>query len=85
MGGCRSVRAALRGSGEAVAGTTERRAPRGIAVFLLHPGRVATDMLGGQGDIGPDEAAANLLQRMEALTLADTGTFWHANGTTLDW
>ena len=52
---------------------------------LLHPGRVATDMLGGEGDIGPDEAAANLLARMDTLTLADTGSFWHADGTVLPW
>lgn len=60
-------------------------APRGIAVFLLHPGRVATEMLGGHGDIGPDEAAANLVQRMDTLTLADSGSFWHANGAPLPW
>jgi NAD(P)-dependent dehydrogenase (short-subunit alcohol dehydrogenase family) len=59
--------------------------PRGIAVFLLHPGRVATDMLGGQGDIGPDEAAANLIARVDTLTLADSGSFWHADGTPLPW
>lgn len=80
--GYRASKAAVNAIGKSLAVDL---APRGIAVFLLHPGRVATDMLGGQGDIGPDEAAANLLQRMEALTLADTGTFWHANGTTLDW
>ena len=60
-------------------------APRGIAVCLLHPGRVATDMLGGQGDIGPDEAAANLIARLDALTLEDSGSFLHANGTALPW
>lgn len=60
-------------------------APRGIAVLLLHPGRVATDMLGGQGDIGPDEAAANLIARLDALTLDSSGSFLHANGTALPW
>ena len=80
--GYRASKAAVNAIGKSLAMDL---APRGIAVVLLHPGRVATDMLGGQGDIGPDEAAANLLARLDALTLADTGSFWHANGTPLPW
>ena len=80
--GYRASKAAVNAIGKSLAVDL---APRGIAVFLLHPGRVATDMLGGHGDIGPDEAAANLIQRLDTLTLADTGTFWHANGTPLPW
>lgn len=80
--GYRASKAAVNAIGRSLAMDL---APRGIAVFLLHPGRVATDMLGGQGDIGPDEAAANLIARLDTLTLADTGTFWHANGTPLPW
>ncbi len=59
--------------------------PRGIAVFLLHPGYVKTGMTRGQGFTDPDEAARGLIERMDALTLADTGTFWHANGERLPW
>jgi len=80
--GYRASKAAVNAIGKSLAMDL---APRGIAVVLLHPGRVATDMLGGQGDIGPDEAAANLLARLDALTLAGTGSFWHANGTPLPW
>ena len=80
--GYRASKAAVNAIGKSLAMDL---APRGIAVFLLHPGRVATDMLGGHGDIGPDEAAANLIARLDSLTLADTGTFWHANGTPLPW
>lgn len=80
--GYRASKAAVNAIGRSLAMDL---APRGVAVFLLHPGRVATDMLGGQGDIGPDEAAANLIARMDALTLAETGSFWHANGTPLPW
>lgn len=58
---------------------------RGIAVFLLHPGHVATDMVGGQGEIQPAQAAANLVARLDALDLEQTGSFWHANGTPLPW
>ncbi len=80
--GYRASKAAVNAIGKSLAMDL---APRGIAVFLLHPGRVAPDMLGGHGDIGPDEAAANLIDRLDSLTLADTGTFWHANGTPLPW
>ena len=60
--------------------------PRGIAVAILHPGLVSTRMTGfhRQG-ISAAEAVANLLQRIEALTLASTGSFWHANGELLPW
>ena len=80
--GYRASKAAVNAIGKSLAVDL---APRSIAVFLLHPGRVATDMLGGQGDITPDEAATNLIARLDGLTLADSGTFWHANGTPLPW
>lgn len=60
-------------------------APRGIAVFLLHPGFVATDMVGGNGEVSPEHAAGQLMERLDRLTLAQTGTFWHANGSPLPW
>jgi NAD(P)-dependent dehydrogenase (short-subunit alcohol dehydrogenase family) len=59
--------------------------PRGIAVFLFHPGYVKTGMTHGQGYTEPEEAARGLIERMDTLTLADTGTFWHANGEPLPW
>lgn len=58
--------------------------PRGVAVLILHPGMVATEMTGGSG-IPVTESAANLVARLDALTLADTGTFHHANGDALPW
>ncbi len=60
-------------------------APRGVAVFLLHPGFVATDMVGGSGEVTPEHAAGQLVDRLDTLGLAQTGTFWHANGTELPW
>ena len=59
--------------------------PNGIAVVILHPGLVGTEMIGGQGDIGPDEAARRIAARIDELTLSNTGTFWHANGEVLPW
>lgn len=57
---------------------------RGIAVVLLHPGMVATEMTGRQG-IAPAEAAANLIARIDGLNMEQSGTFWHANGDPLPW
>lgn len=58
---------------------------RGIAVALLHPGYVRTEMVGGGGDVDPDDAARGLLARMDELTIESTGGFWHANGQPLPW
>lgn len=59
--------------------------PRGVAVAILHPGLVGTEMIGGVGDITPDEAALRLSQRIEELNLSNSGTFWHSNGAILPW
>jgi NAD(P)-dependent dehydrogenase (short-subunit alcohol dehydrogenase family) len=58
--------------------------PRGIAVALLHPGLVATDMTGGTG-IAAADSARGLLQRIDELTLETSGGFWHAEGYALPW
>ena len=58
--------------------------PRGIAVALLHPGFVATEMTSGQG-ITPVDSAQGLIQRIDALNLGNSGGFWHAEGYELPW
>ena len=58
--------------------------PRGIAVALLHPGLVATDMTGQQG-ISAADSARGLLERINELNLENTGGFWHAEGYVLPW
>ncbi len=58
---------------------------QGIAVAILHPGMVNTDMIGGRGEVEPDDAARDLLARIDALTLETTGGFWHAKGQRLPW
>ena len=55
-----------------------------IGVFLLHPGMVATDMTSRQG-IPVEESAAGLIERMDTLDLAQSGTFWHQEGYALPW
>lgn len=59
-------------------------APAGIAIALLHPGLVATDMTGGRG-ISAQDSAAGLIARMNDLTLETSGHFWHAEGYELPW
>ena len=56
----------------------------GVSVFLLHPGYVSTDMTGHQG-IPAEQAAAGLIERMDALGPDESGTFWHQEGYALPW
>ncbi|MDX1802939.1 MAG: SDR family oxidoreductase [Alcanivorax sp.] len=58
---------------------------KGVAVAILHPGWVQTEMTRGTGDLTTDQAAAGLMQRVEELNLENTGTFWHSNGSVLPW
>ncbi|NBB91615.1 MAG: SDR family NAD(P)-dependent oxidoreductase [Gammaproteobacteria bacterium] len=60
-------------------------ADREIAVGLLHPGFVRTDMTGSRGDVEPAEAAAGLVERIDELSMETTGSFRHANGEELPW
>ena len=80
--GYRMSKAALNMAGMSLAHDLK---PLGVAVALLHPGLVSTDMLGGRGQVEPDEAARSLLERLDALTLEASGGFWHANGERLPW
>jgi NAD(P)-dependent dehydrogenase (short-subunit alcohol dehydrogenase family) len=57
----------------------------GIALAILHPGMVKTDMTQGHGQVEPRDAAKGLLARIDALTLETTGGFWHQNGEALPW
>ncbi len=58
---------------------------RGIGVFMLHPGFVATDMTEHQGDVPAEQSARGLIERMEELELSQSGTFRHARGHDLEW
>lgn len=80
--GYRMSKAALNMAGVSMA---RDLASRGVAVAILHPGMVKTDMVGSGGQVEPEVAAQRLLERIDALTLATSGTFWHADGTPLPW
>lgn len=60
--------------------------PQGIAVAILHPGLVQTRMTNFTvNGITPETSVKGLLQRIEQLSLDNTGTFWHSNGEVLPW
>jgi NAD(P)-dependent dehydrogenase (short-subunit alcohol dehydrogenase family) len=80
--GYRMSKAAVNAAGKSLAMDLKER---GIAVALLHPGYVRTEMVGGGGDVEPEQAAAGLIARLDELTLDTTGGFWHANGEALPW
>jgi NAD(P)-dependent dehydrogenase (short-subunit alcohol dehydrogenase family) len=81
--GYRMSKAALNMAGKSLAIDLK---PRGIAVALLHPGLVRTRMVNFNPQaIPPEEAVRGLLARIDALTLATSGSFWHANGELLPW
>ncbi len=80
--GYRMSKAALNMAGVSLAHDLR---PAGVAVAILHPGYVKTDMTGGGGQISAADSASQLLARIDALTLSTSGTFWHANGEVLPW
>ncbi len=80
--GYRMSKAALNAAGKSLA--NDLQGP-GIAVAILHPGMVATRMIGFNSDVSPAQAAAGIAARIDELTLENSGTFWHANGDVLPW
>jgi NAD(P)-dependent dehydrogenase (short-subunit alcohol dehydrogenase family) len=63
--------------------------PRGIAVMLLHPGTVATEMTKGAKGwddyMKPEQAAAGLVNQMDRLGPDTPPEFRHSDGTLLPW
>ncbi|MEL6543221.1 MAG: SDR family oxidoreductase [Myxococcota bacterium] len=80
--GYRMSKAALNMAGRSLAHDldTDR-----IALALLHPGYVKTDMTGGNGNLSPEESAKGLITQMDALTQERSGVFLHQNGDELPW
>lgn len=80
--GYRMSKAAVNAAGVSLAHDLKGR---GIAVALLHPGMVATEMTGRHG-IPAEESVRGLLARIDELTLAKSGKFFHAGtGEELPW
>jgi NAD(P)-dependent dehydrogenase (short-subunit alcohol dehydrogenase family) len=61
------------------------KAKQGIAVCVIHPGWVRTD-IGGQGaDISPQESARGIIDVIGGLNADNTGSFWTWDGKTHAW
>jgi len=80
--GYRMAKAAMNMLGKTLA---EDLKPKQIAVALIHPGYVQTQMTDYTGDVTPEKAAQGITKRIQELTLKTTGTFWHAQGQQLEW
>ena len=80
--GYRMSKAALNAAGKSLAHDLKFDK---IAVAILHPGFVQTDMVDHYGEISADTAAERLMKRISDLTLQTTGTFWHSDGQILPW
>jgi len=57
----------------------------GVAVGLVHPGWVKTDMGGPGASISPSESAAGIAKVIDQLSLQNAGGFWKWNGSRHDW
>jgi len=80
--GYRMSKAALNMAGKSLAVDLKSA---GVAVAILHPGMVKTELAGSHGQVEPLDAARGLLARLDELTLETSGGFWHANGQRLPW
>jgi len=80
--GYRMSKAALNAAGMSLARDLRGA---GVAVAILHPGYVRTDMTAGSGSVEPDDAARQLIDRIDALAPETSVTFWHASGQVLPW
>ena len=80
--GYRMSKAALNAAGKSLANDLK---PRKISVAILHPGFVSTRMVNFSGNVSAADSAKDLVTRIDELSLASSGTFWHASGEILPW
>ena len=79
--GYRMSKAAVNAAGVSLA---RDLAPKKIAVLLVHPGMVRTDMTGHNG-IEPSESVRGIVARIDELDMTQTGKFLHQQGRELPW
>jgi NAD(P)-dependent dehydrogenase (short-subunit alcohol dehydrogenase family) len=58
---------------------------RGVAVAVVHPGWVQTDMGGASAPVTIEQSIAGLRQVVAKVNLAETGRFYNYTGEELPW
>lgn len=58
---------------------------REMSVGVFHPGWVQTDMTGHTGHLTAEQSAENLCQRIQEMSLKNSGHFFHCDGSSLPW
>lgn len=56
-----------------------------IAVAILHPGYVKTDMTAQAGDVVPAVSVEGMIKIISELNMVNSGRFWHYQGHELPW
>jgi NAD(P)-dependent dehydrogenase (short-subunit alcohol dehydrogenase family) len=57
----------------------------GIAVVLIHPGHVKTDMGGPTAEITPEESVSGIIDVIDNTSMETTGSFMQWNGKPHNW
>ena len=59
--------------------------PEGVAIGMVHPGWVQTDMGGSEAPILPVVSATGIVEIIDQLSLENTGSFWQWEGKLHAW
>ena len=84
-GGSTAYRASKTALNMAMAVAAHEVQGRGVAVGLIHPGWVQTDMGGPNGKVTPEESAKGIKAQIEKLRPADKAPFVTYSGESLPW
>ena len=84
-GGMIAYRAAKAALNMATAMAAAAMAPRGVAVAVVHPGWVRTDMGGPNGLVSPEESAAGIRRVIAGLRPAEKAPFLAYDGQEIPW
>ena len=84
-GGSTAYRASKTALNMAMAVAANDVKDRGVAVGLIHPGWVQTDMGGPNGKVTPEESAKGIKAQVEGLKPSDKAPFLTYDGKTLPW
>jgi NAD(P)-dependent dehydrogenase (short-subunit alcohol dehydrogenase family) len=84
-GGSYAYRASKAALNMVVKGLAADLRPRGITTVALSPGWVRTDMGGAAAPLEASEAVAGMRAVLDRLSPADSGKFFHFDGSELPW